>query len=110
MAKSGVPYVAILGVVLLRERERRGWAQDELAERIGISAPQLSKYETGKSMISLPHLWCLANAFETKPSELLRQVEKLVSILEKRSAAALRRYVEQGELRGKALSSTLACM
>lgn len=37
-----------LGENLKRTREKRGISQKELAERCGISVPQLSKMETGK--------------------------------------------------------------
>ncbi len=38
-----------LGVVILAQRKRQGWTQEDLAARIGVSKGAVSKWETGVS-------------------------------------------------------------
>lgn len=50
------------GVWLRRERLGRGWSQQELAGRIGVTGPQLSKVESGERALSDGALVALAEA------------------------------------------------
>ena len=51
----------------LRElRERRGWTQVELAERLGFSRPFVSEVENGKRGISLGMMQAIMRVFNLK--------------------------------------------
>ena len=53
-------------------RGLRGWSQEKLAEKIGISTNFLADVETGKSWVSSLTLVKLANCFEVDVYELFR--------------------------------------
>lgn len=55
-------------------RERRGMTQEELAERIDISASHMSVVERGKKGLRLETLVNVANALDVSPNELLQDV------------------------------------
>ena len=57
--------------ILVRERKRRGWSQEELAARVRVSRQAVSKWETGDALPDLPKLLALADALPAK-SFLLR--------------------------------------
>jgi transcriptional regulator with XRE-family HTH domain len=52
-------------------RQQRNWSQEELARRIGISAPSVSKIEAGVTDITLSGIKQIAEAFELSIAELL---------------------------------------
>ena len=49
--------------VIRRLRMERGWTQEELGERVGVSAQAVSKWETGQSLPDISQLPLLAKAF-----------------------------------------------
>ncbi len=54
-----------------RVRQRRrlaGMTQQQLAERVGISFPQIQKYEAGTNRISASRMWDIAAAMEVPVS------------------------------------------
>ena len=53
-------------------RYRRGWSQEKLAEKVGVTRNIISKIETGKNFAHAKTLVNLALAFETKIYELLK--------------------------------------
>ena len=48
--------------ILVRERKKRGWSQEELASKIQVSRQAVSKWETGDALPDLPKLLALADA------------------------------------------------
>ena len=52
-------------------RIHRGWTQEALAPRIGVSYATLGRVETGKLPYSQDHLENLAREFECSPADLL---------------------------------------
>ena len=52
-------------------RQQHNWSQEELARRIGISAPSVSKIEAGVTDITLSGIKQIAMAFELSIAELL---------------------------------------
>lgn len=52
-------------------RKFRGLTQDQLAERIGISKPYLSKIETGARRYDQPFLEAAADALRCDPADLI---------------------------------------
>lgn len=66
-----------LGRVLASLRLQRGLTQGELAARIGQTDSSVSKYEAGLSQLALHHLFKIADALGTTPSNLVMQLEAL---------------------------------
>ncbi|WP_240049462.1 helix-turn-helix domain-containing protein [Mucilaginibacter psychrotolerans] len=52
-------------------RHDRGWSQEDVASRLGISIPAFSKIETGVTDINLSRLEQIANIFEVSVVNLL---------------------------------------
>ena len=59
------------GEVILMLRELKGWTQDELAERSGISPTNLSLLENGKIDIGKKRAEQLAKAFNVHPAIIM---------------------------------------
>jgi len=62
---------------LKQEREKRGWSQTELAEKIQVSRQAVSKWETGKNYPSIEVIIDLSDLFGITIDELLRSDEEL---------------------------------
>ena len=60
-----------LGKNLRAARERLGLTQEQVAERSGVQAGEVSRIETGKRDPKVSTLERLAKAVEAKPGELL---------------------------------------
>ena len=56
-------------------RHQRGWSQEDVANRLGISIPAFSKIETGVTDVNLSRLEQIANAFEVNIVSLLSSGE-----------------------------------
>jgi transcriptional regulator with XRE-family HTH domain len=52
-------------------RHQRGWSQEDVATRLGISIPAFSKIETGVTDINLSRLEQIANIYEINVINLL---------------------------------------
>lgn len=65
------------GNKLKKEREKRGWSQDYLAEKIYVSRQSVSKWETGKNYPSIEVIINLSDLFGITIDELLRSDEEL---------------------------------
>lgn len=63
--------MAGLGTNLRDARERLGLTQEQVAERCGVHATEVSRIEGGKRDPRISTLIRLANALEVKPGELL---------------------------------------
>lgn len=59
------------------EREKKGWSQTELAEKIHVSRQSVSKWETGKNYPSIEVIIDLSDLFGITIDELLRSDEEL---------------------------------
>jgi len=64
-------------------RLQRGWSQENISKRLGISIPAFSKIETGITDVNLSRLMQIANAFEISIVQLLT-----LDILEMENQAA----------------------
>ncbi|PWU69977.1 helix-turn-helix domain-containing protein [Gracilibacillus dipsosauri] len=65
------------GEKLKKEREKRGWSQVDLAEKIHVSRQSVSKWETGKNYPSIEVIIDLSDLFGITIDELLRSDEEL---------------------------------
>lgn len=66
------PDMAGLGTNLREARERLGLTQEQVAERSGVHATEVSRIEGGKRDPQVSTVIRLAKALEVKPGELLR--------------------------------------
>lgn len=57
-------------------RIAKGYKQEELGERIGLTRDAISKWENGKNIPRLPELLSLAMVFEMNLSELLQEIDE----------------------------------
>ncbi len=62
---------------LKKEREDRGWSQNDLAEKLHVSRQSVSKWETGKNYPSIEVIIDLSDLFGITIDELLRSDEEL---------------------------------
>lgn len=62
---------------LKREREKKGWPQTELAEKIHVSRQSVSKWETGKNYPNIEIIIDLSDLFGITIDELLRSDDEL---------------------------------
>jgi len=62
---------------LKSEREKKGWSQTDLAEKIHVSRQSVSKWETGKNYPSIEVIIDLSDLFGITIDELLRSDEDL---------------------------------
>lgn len=62
---------------LKKEREKKGWSQTELADKIHVSRQSVSKWETGKNYPSIEIIIELSDLFGITIDEMLRSDKEL---------------------------------
>lgn len=67
----------IFGEKLKAERNKKGWSQEELAEKLFVSRQSVSKWENGQNYPSIEILIKISDLFEATIDELLRSDEEL---------------------------------
>jgi transcriptional regulator with XRE-family HTH domain len=67
----------IFGQKLKSERKKRGWSQEELAEKLFVSRQSVSKWETGLNYPSIEVIIKLSDLFKVTIDELLRSDKEL---------------------------------
>lgn len=58
------------------ERAARGWTQDQLAEKSGVSRPTIARFELGERVPDVMQLYRLAAAFGLHTSALIEAAER----------------------------------
>lgn len=53
----------VVGQQLRQARLRKGWSQQQLADRLGVSYQQVQKYEKAMSKVPPARLWTLCSVF-----------------------------------------------
>ena len=66
----------VTGAAIKRLREKKEMTQAELADKIGVTAKAVSKWEVGKAKPSIEVIRKLANLFQLSVDDLLNQREK----------------------------------
>jgi transcriptional regulator with XRE-family HTH domain len=66
------------GVVLRQLRTKRGYSQDSFAHHTGYHRNYIGQLERGEKSPSLNALFVLSRAFDLVPSEILKDVERLL--------------------------------
>jgi transcriptional regulator with XRE-family HTH domain len=88
-------------------RHQRGWSQEDVANRLGISIPAFSKIETGVTDINLSRLEQIANIYEVNVTNLLsldvEEAEPQVSNLSIAQKKILDREMEIANLQRKVI-------
>jgi transcriptional regulator with XRE-family HTH domain len=81
----------VIGKNIRTLRHQRGWSQEDVASRLGISIPAFSKIETGVTDINLSRLEQIANIYEVDvvqiiaiDTEVVEQQPSNLSIMQKR--------------------------
>lgn len=64
-----------LGLVISMLRIEKGLTQEQLSGLAGISRSHLAALECGEKNMKVSTLWRIAEALETKPSELIQKIE-----------------------------------
>ncbi|SFB50630.1 DNA-binding transcriptional regulator, XRE-family HTH domain [Cohnella sp. OV330] len=67
----------VFGEKLKTERNRKGWSQEELAEKLYVSRQAVSKWENGQNYPSIEIIIKVSDLFELTIDELLRSDEEL---------------------------------
>ena len=75
--RKGVMNNMIFSKRLKEEREKRGWSQTDLAEKIHVSRQSVSKWETGKNYPSIEVIIELSDLFGITIDEMLRSDKEL---------------------------------
>jgi transcriptional regulator with XRE-family HTH domain len=86
--------LVILGKNIKQYRNRSGWSQIDLAEKMNISIPFLSNIEQGKTWVSLATLAKFTKAFDVNVCELFRLDNKH---LPDRQARLIRKYTTDAQ-------------
>ncbi|WP_168120886.1 helix-turn-helix transcriptional regulator [Paenibacillus sp. HB172176] len=64
---------------LKSERNKKGWSQEELAEKLFVSRQSVSKWENGQNYPSIEIIIKLSDLFEVSIDELLRSDKELTN-------------------------------
>lgn len=73
-----------IGNQIKERRQRLGWSQDELAQKLYVSRVTVSHWETGKTLPDVQSMLLLANLFDTTIDDLVRgSVDEMHDIIEK---------------------------
>ena len=67
---------------LAKLRKEKGYSQEELAEKLGLSRQAVSKWDRAESSPDTDNLICLAKLYNVSLDELLRTEEDIESIKE----------------------------
>jgi len=77
--------VMIFSEKLKAERMKKGWTQDELAEKLFVSRQSVSKWEKGLNYPSIETLLKISDLFDISLDELLKSDEELTKKVIKES-------------------------
>lgn len=81
------------GEFLKQLRREKGWTQEQLAERMLVSARTVSRWETGSNMPDLSTLTTLADLYKTDIREIL-DGERKPAKMDKQLEATVQKIVE----------------
>lgn len=68
-----------IGEIIIAKRKEKSWTQEQLADAVGVSAPAVSKWETGTTYPDITLLSPIARALNTTVDELLSYQNELSS-------------------------------
>jgi transcriptional regulator with XRE-family HTH domain len=85
---------AVLAENIKKFRNRRGWSQLLLSEKLDISANYLSSVETGKGWVSPLTLVKLANIFEIEVFELFKPLNTTITAQTELTDEIIKRFAK----------------
>lgn len=88
--KENEVYALVVGKTIALLRERSGWRQDQLAEKVGIAQPTLSRIERGQTEPSASLLREFARTFNMTLPSLCQRVEDTLVRMEESARASMR--------------------
>ena len=94
-----IPSMIPIGKRLAEAREKKGWTQERLAEKLGTSAQDLGQIEQGWRAASVPKLHAVARKLKVDPDWLLTGVDPNL-------AEAFKHLLETAEQQPKAKRKT----
>lgn len=62
-----------LGNKIIKERNKKGWSQEELADKLGVSGQTVSEWESSRSVPDLQSVILMAELFGVSTDYLLRE-------------------------------------
>jgi transcriptional regulator with XRE-family HTH domain len=65
----------MVAINIRRQRNARRWTQEELAERVGLSARYVGQVERGQASMTITVLGRFADAFAIEAAELVRPID-----------------------------------
>lgn len=74
------PLYPALGLKIRRIRQQRGWTQEDLADAIGYTRPQVANVELGNSRIAIYRVYDIAEVLRIDPLKLMpnrREIRRL---------------------------------
>ena len=72
---AAIPLAETIGANIEAARQRKGWRQGLLTERVGIAQGAMSRIETGDRVPSVELLLAIANALDCSLLELVKGIE-----------------------------------
>jgi transcriptional regulator with XRE-family HTH domain len=75
-------YPALVGGVLVKQRENRGLDQGSMAKSMGLSQSTWSRIERGESALTIDHLATSARILGIRPGEILTAADKVADKFE----------------------------
>lgn len=61
-----------LSTNLIKLRDREGWSQEQLAEKLGVSRSTVAKWESGKGVPKIENLVVLCDLFQVTLDSMIR--------------------------------------
>lgn len=111
-----VTYNAMVGYELEKIRKNRGLDQNQLAEKIRVSQPVLSRLEKGKASVTIDQLFVICEALEVAPQDVIADVNRGVMALKSEKSVVIATTKEVGRgnlgaaLTGEAIGGILAML
>lgn len=83
--KAGTTYAAIVGRVLVLEREEMQLEQSTVAKHMGLSQSSWSRIERGDSIINVEQLHTVAAYLKTTAHDILQKADEAAQTLQERA-------------------------
>lgn len=79
------PIQEVLGANIVKLRKKATWEQEDLAEKLGVSALTVYRWETGRSWPSPKDIEALAGVFDVETWSLFKASGPVASTLKKKA-------------------------